>query len=62
MTSHVINLDIPKNLSDYLHRAGRVGETGEVFSLVDSREENTIRCMKRVLKLTLKKNIFIKEI
>ncbi|WP_414632292.1 MULTISPECIES: helicase-related protein [unclassified Clostridium] len=63
MISHVINLDISKNLSDYLHRAGKVGrarEIGEVFSLIDNREKNIVRCMKRALKLILKKNIFIK--
>ncbi|WP_414632896.1 hypothetical protein [Clostridium sp. UBA7339] len=52
-----------KNLSDYLHRAGKVGrarEIGEVFSLIDNREKNIVRCMKRALKLILKKNIFIK--
>nr|WP_032122315.1 DEAD/DEAH box helicase [Clostridium amazonitimonense] len=44
--THVINLDMPKDPKDYLHRTGRVGragETGEVFSLVDTKEENLIK-------------------
>ena len=42
--THVVNFDIPEDSKDYLHRAGRVGragESGEVFSLVDDKEEHS---------------------
>lgn len=29
---HVINYDVPSNISDYIHRCGRVGRVGSVFS------------------------------
>lgn len=54
--THVINLDIPEDSNDYLHRAGRVGragETGEVFSLVDEKEENMIRAHMKNFKINI---------
>lgn len=39
--THVINLDIPEEPKDYLHRAGRVGRAGEsgaCYSLTDVKE------------------------
>lgn len=54
--SYVINLDIPEDSNDYLHRAGRVGragETGEVFSLVDDREEKTIKMHEKNFKINI---------
>jgi len=41
-THHVINYDFPLNMSDYLHRAGRVGRVGspqgaKVTNLVNGR-------------------------
>lgn len=54
--THVINLDIPEDPNDYLHRAGRVGragETGEVFSLVDNREENIIKMHEKNFKINI---------
>ncbi|MBE6054707.1 MAG: DEAD/DEAH box helicase [Clostridium sartagoforme] len=52
--THVINMDIPEDSKDYLHRAGRVGragEKGEVFSLVDDREEKIIKMHENNLKI-----------
>ena len=54
--THVINLDIPEDSNDYLHRAGRVGrgkETGEVYSLVDEREEKMIKLHEKNFKITI---------
>lgn len=55
--THVINIDIPEDSNDYLHRAGRVGragETGEVFSLVDDREEKIIKNHEKNFKINIK--------
>lgn len=54
--THVINLDIPEDSNDYLHRAGRVGrgkETGEVYSLVDEREEKIIKLHEKNFKINI---------
>ncbi|WP_449508594.1 DEAD/DEAH box helicase [Clostridium lamae] len=60
--THVINLDIPEDSNDYLHRAGRVGragETGEVFSLVDDREEKIIKIHEKNFKINIEeKNLY----
>lgn len=54
--THVINLDIPEDPKDYLHRAGRVGragETGDVFSIVSDREENIIKMHEKNFKISI---------
>ncbi|WP_288221219.1 DEAD/DEAH box helicase [uncultured Clostridium sp.] len=54
--THVFNLDIPEDPNDYLHRSGRVGragETGEVFSLVDEREEKLIKSHEKNFKINI---------
>lgn len=54
--THVINLDIPEDPNDYLHRAGRVGragETGDVFSLVNEREEKIIKSYEKNFKIDI---------
>lgn len=58
--THVINLDIPEDSKDYLHRAGRVGragESGEVFSLVDDREEDIIKMHEKSFKISIPERI-----
>ncbi len=55
--THVINLDLPKDSKDYLHRSGRVaraGEVGEVFSLVDPKEESLIKKYEDSFKILIK--------
>lgn len=55
--THVINLDLPKDSKDYLHRVGRVGragEIGEVFSLVDPKEESLIKKYEDNFKIVIK--------
>lgn len=47
--SHVINYQFPKDLSFYTHRAGRtgrIGKTGIVISLFDSKEEEIIKALQ----------------
>lgn len=54
--THVFNLDIPEDPNDYLHRSGRVGragETGDVFSLVDEREEKIIKSHEKNFKINI---------
>lgn len=54
--THVINLDIPEDPKDYLHRAGRVGragETGDVFSIVSDREESIIKMHEKHFKISI---------
>jgi len=54
--THVINLDIPEDPNDYLHRAGRVGragETGDVFSLVNEKEEKIIKSYEKNFKIDI---------
>lgn len=58
--THVINFDIPEDSKDYLHRAGRVGragESGEVFSLVDDKEENLIKIHEKSFKISIPERI-----
>lgn len=54
--TYVINLDIPEDSNDYLHRAGRVGragEIGEVFSIVSDREEKIIKIHEKNFKINI---------
>ncbi|MBS5937612.1 DEAD/DEAH box helicase [Clostridium sp.] len=54
--THVINLDIPEDPKDYLHRSGRVGragETGDVFSIVSDREESIIKMHEKNFKISI---------
>lgn len=53
MYSHVINIDIFEDSNDYLHREGRVGEKGDVFSLVDDKEEKIIKSHEKNFKINI---------
>lgn len=56
--THIINLDIPEDSKDYLHRVGRVGRAGEqgtAYSLVDYKEEKFIKNYQKQLKITIPK-------
>lgn len=56
--SHVINLDVPEDSNDYLHRCGRVGragETGEVFSIIEDNEEDLIKAHEKTFKISISK-------
>ena len=60
--TYVINLDIPEDSNDYLHRVGRVGragENGEVFSIVDDKEEKIIKQDEKNFKINIaEKNLY----
>lgn len=54
--TYVINLDIPEDSNDYLHRSGRVGragEFGEVFSIVSDKEEKIIKIHEKNFKINI---------
>lgn len=56
--THIINLDVPKDPKDYLHRVGRVGragETGVAYSLANYKEEKSIEAYKKKLKIEIPK-------
>ena len=61
--NYVINFDIPEDPNDYLHRAGRVGragKSGEVFSLVNEREENLIEIYEKNFKIDISERTLYK--
>lgn len=61
--THVVNIDVPKDISQYVHRAGRTGRmgaSGMVISLVTEREERELKQYCRELNVTLLKRIFYK--
>ncbi|WP_138415198.1 DEAD/DEAH box helicase [Aquibacillus sediminis] len=58
--THVIHMDIPKELKQYIHRSGRTGRMGAeiegtVISIVTTTEEQTLKKIGRKLGLDLKK-------
>lgn len=56
--THVIQLDLPKNTDQYVHRAGRTGRagaSGTVISIVTPREEKILKTIAKKLKLNIVK-------
>jgi superfamily II DNA/RNA helicase len=61
--THVVNIDLPRDITQYVHRAGRtarMGASGMVLSLVTEREERDIKRFCRDLKVPVDKRIFYK--
>jgi superfamily II DNA/RNA helicase len=61
--THVVQIDFPKDITQYVHRAGRTGRMGAngiVISLVTDREERELKRFCRELNLELHKRIFYK--
>lgn len=61
--THVVHIDLPKDLSQYVHRAGRTGRmgaNGTILSLVTEREERELKRYCRELKVPLHKRVFYK--
>lgn len=61
--THVVHIDFPKDLTQFVHRAGRTGRMGAegtVISLVTEREERELKVYCRKLNLPLYKRIFYK--
>ena len=58
LISHVINYDIPTAPEVYVHRigrTGRIGREGVAITLVDPREQRTLRFIESVTKQTLER-------
>jgi superfamily II DNA/RNA helicase len=61
--THVVHLDFPKDLTQYVHRSGRTGRmgaNGTVISLVTEREERELKTFSRKLTIPVYKRIFYK--
>ncbi|OLS33633.1 RNA helicase [Bacillus sp. MRMR6] len=61
--THVVQIDIPRDIDQYVHRAGRTGRmgaSGTVISLVTEREERELKRYSHELKVSLEKRIFFK--
>ncbi|WP_100403500.1 DEAD/DEAH box helicase [Bacillus sp. FJAT-42315] len=61
--THVLHFDMPKNATQYTHRAGRTGRSGAegtVISLVTEREERELKKIARELGIQLQKKQFYK--
>jgi superfamily II DNA/RNA helicase len=61
--THVVHIDLPRDITQYIHRAGRTGRmgaSGMVLSLVTEREERELKHYARDLKVSLQKRIFFK--
>lgn len=56
--SHVINFDLPSTLDDFTHRVGRtgrIGESGEAYSIICREEEEMAVKIQRQLGQTIKR-------
>lgn len=54
--THIINLDLPENIKEYLHRAGRTGRSkvlGNTISIVTKRELQTLRKIENTFKIKI---------
>ncbi|HEY2419954.1 MAG TPA: DEAD/DEAH box helicase [Neobacillus sp.] len=59
--THVVQIDSPKDITQYVHRAGRTGRmgaNGTIISLVTDREERELKRYCRELTIELHKRIF----
>ncbi|MFK2826086.1 DEAD/DEAH box helicase [Bacillus sp. B190/17] len=61
--SHVLQFDMPKDATQYTHRAGRTGRSGQagtVITFVTEREERDLKRIAKELGITLVKKEFFK--
>jgi superfamily II DNA/RNA helicase len=61
--THVVHVDFPRDIAQYVHRAGRTGRMGAngiVISLVTEREERELKRYCQELNVTPKRRIFFK--
>ena len=58
--SHVVNYDMPGSADDYTHRigrTGRIGKTGDAFTLVTGEDKVMIRSIERLINRPLERRI-----
>jgi ATP-dependent RNA helicase DeaD len=63
--THIINLDLPQDSREYLHRVGRtgrVGKEGTAISIVTEYEVETIKKHAKELKINIEEKIIYKGI
>jgi ATP-dependent RNA helicase RhlE len=56
--SHVINYDMPGSVDDYTHRigrTGRIGNTGEAYTLITREDDAMVRDIEKLLNTTIEK-------
>ena len=61
--THVVHIDMPQEIDQYIHRSGRTGRmgaNGTVISLVTEREERELKQYCRKLEIPVSKRIFFK--
>jgi superfamily II DNA/RNA helicase len=61
--THVVQIDFPKDITQYIHRAGRTGRMGAngvIVSLVTDREERELKRFCHELNVPLHKRVFYK--
>ncbi len=61
--THVVHVDFPRDIAQYVHRAGRTGRmgaNGTVISFVTDREERELKRFCHELNVTPQKRIFYK--
>ncbi|RHW41529.1 DEAD/DEAH box helicase [Neobacillus notoginsengisoli] len=61
--THVVHVDFPRDIDQYIHRSGRTGRMGDdgiVISLVTNREERELKAFARKLNVPVEKRIFYK--
>ncbi|TKC16301.1 DEAD/DEAH box helicase [Robertmurraya kyonggiensis] len=61
--THVVHLDFPQDIEQYVHRSGRTGRfgaDGTVISLVTEREERELKKFCRELNISVERKVFFK--
>lgn len=61
--THVVHYDLPRELSQYVHRSGRTGRfgaSGTVLSFVNEREERDLKKFAKEMNVTLEEKMFFK--
>lgn len=61
--THVLQFDLPKDMTQYVHRAGRTGRlgaSGTIISIVTEREERELKKIAKELNIKLEKKVLYK--
>ncbi|WP_201450103.1 DEAD/DEAH box helicase [Pontibacillus sp. HMF3514] len=62
--THIIHVDLPEDINQYIHRSGRTGRlgstSGTVISVVTPKEEKMLKKFSRDLEIPVSKKVFYK--